>query len=94
MQKLQLKGAFMIFRFNIQFMQRKMRKQIAVMYSKADVLLNYWDKIIGNLLKSKGKTEKDMALIAKLSSVPLKIKISVLHEWVDRCRALYSIAFM
>lgn len=67
---------------------------------KEEILDNYWGKIVFQLmtqreLRAKTKDEEGMDMAAKLSNVDAykPVKYALLHEYVHRCKELYSVAF-
>ena len=73
-----------------------MQRQLALRFSKVDVLINYWDKIVG-ILTWKSKKYKDTKanqFLIKILKVPKKVRLAVLMKWIKKCRMLYSIAFL
>jgi hypothetical protein len=96
MLQLQTRGKFSTFRVQFSAIQLRLRQQMAVKYSKVDVLLNYWDKVVGSIIKDniKFKDKKAGNLAIKISSVPPQIKREVLKSYINRCKVRYNIAFM
>ena len=78
------------------FVQRKVRALFASREAKTEVLVNYWNKMVGQLQKKASLTkDKDMlALIGKICIVPAEVKRALLWAFVSRCRELHAIAFL
>lgn len=79
----------------IEFMQTRIRNQLAIRTSKVDVLHNFWDKMTGIILQ-KAITMRDevgQGLIRKMIMVPKEVRHAVLLHYVNKCRARHSIAF-
>ena len=64
-------------------------------YAKVDVLLNYWDKLLGHIQfkATKRKDEAASKLCQKFMLVPQHVKIHMLRKYIEHCRKTYAIAF-
>lgn len=81
---------------SIRFIQKRIKKQISLKYSKVDVLINFWDKILGNIIKDKikFKDKKADSLAIELTKIYKPVRDACLRAWIDRCKSVYNIAFM
>ena len=79
----------------IEFMQGRIRDQLAIRSSKVDVLHNYWDKMTGIILQKAITLRDDVGqgLIRKMIVVPREVRESVLLNYVNKCRKRHTIAF-
>ena len=79
----------------VEYMQRKLRDQLAVKGAKVEVLHNFWDKMTGNILQKAVsiRDEVGQGLIRKMIVVPRDVRDSVLRNFVGKCRARHTIAF-
>lgn len=77
------------------WMQIKIKDQLLTRLSKVDVLMNYWDKMLGQIQMkaSKTKDKKATALCRQIILVPKEVQYSILKKYVSACRLLYAIAF-
>lgn len=96
MNKQSLRGKFNEFIFGISFIQKRIKTQLSLKYSKVDVLINFWDKIIGCMIRDKAKFKDKKAdkLTVELTKVPKSIRDACLKKYTDHCKAVYNIAFM
>ena len=96
LQKFGSKYKFLEFTNSIRFIQKRIKKQMSLKYSKVDVLINFWDKILGSIIKDKikFKDKKADSLAIELTKIQKPIRDACLRCWIDRCKAVYNIAFM
>lgn len=96
MNKQSLRGKFIEYVAGISFIQKRIRKQLSLKYSKVDVLINYWDKILGSIIreKAKFKDKKAERLTVEFAKVPKNIRDACLKKYIDHCKSVYNIAFM
>lgn len=96
MSKQSVRGIFAEFIFGISFIQKRIRKQLSLKYSKVDVLINFWDKVIGCMIRDKAKFKDKKAdrLTVELSKVPKAVRDACLKKYIDHCKSVYNIAFM
>jgi len=81
---------------NITYMQRRIRDQFCARDAKAEILVNYWDKLFGQL-QTRASELKDKCgndLCRNLIVVPKEVRWAVLRAYVDRCQELHAIAFL
>ena len=80
----------------LNFIYKKMQRQILQKQGKVDVLLTYWDKMTGMLQQqaSKIKDKNTVNLLRKIIMVPLNVKTYVFHQYVIQCKLRHNIAFM
>ena len=83
---------------SISYIQVRMRRQFSTKYGKAEVLLNFWDKMVGVLQETasrcKEKDKKTLNLIKGVMIVPIGIKTTALEFYVKKCEELHAIAFL
>ena len=79
-----------------EMIQKKMRDWLAIKLSKVDVLINFWNKLVGRLYKTANdERDQNMAqLLRKIINVPEHIKKWVLTLYLYSCRELSQIAFL
>ena len=65
------------------------------MYSKVDVLINYWEKVIIHIQMnaSEKNDRKCNELCGLILLIPPEVQYEVLKKWVQGCRDLHAIAF-
>ena len=78
-------------------MQRRMRKQLAIRYSKIDVLESAWDQLLTSVMIKAAKRQDQAVLqllqdIAALQNKP--VRRHLLRRYLNKCRELHSIAFL
>lgn len=75
--------------------QRKNRDYLAVRFSKTEVLINYWDKMIGKLTLKADIYDDDLMrdILFKIVNIPKEVQLGVLTIFVQSCRDIYQIAF-
>jgi len=81
---------------NITYMQKRIRDQFLKKDAKAEILVNYWDKLFG-LLQIRASELNDKCgkdLCRNLIVVPKEVRWAVLRSYVDRCQELNAIAFL
>ena len=80
----------------IAYIQKKATAQTSTREAKVDILVNYWDKMIGQLQTraSELRDRKATALCGQIIIVSKCVQRAVLREWVDRCQELHAIAFL
>ena len=81
---------------NITYMQRRIRDQFFKKDAKTEILVNYWDKMFGQIqtraIELKDKVGNDLS--RGLILVPKEVRWAVLRQYVDRCQELHAIAFL
>lgn len=90
------KAKFIEYVQGISFIQKRIRKQLRIRYSKVDVLMIYWDKVIGTMIKEQSKFNDKRAeqLTVEFSRVPKAVRDACFKKYIDHCKAVYNIAFM
>lgn len=96
LQKCGSKDRFRLYINQIKFIQQRIRTQHSVKYSKVDVLIIYWDRLINNIIKDKIKfKDKKADIVAmELAKISRNIRDACLRAYIDRCKEVYNIAFM
>lgn len=92
-----IRSAGATFYERIVFMQRRMRKQLAIRYSKIDVLESAWDQVLTSIMKkaSKRKDQQVLKLMQEIAVLQNKpVRRQLLHLYLNKCRELHSIAFL
>jgi hypothetical protein len=81
---------------SLKLIVKRIKDKIATKDSKIEVLINYWDKMVGAIRTkaTKFKDETGDALIQKIILVPNEVRRAVLKHYCDRARQLHNIAFM
>jgi len=81
---------------SIEYMQDRIRDQLVKKDAKAEILMNYWDKMFGTLQTRASQLgdRQGNDLARKLILVPKEVRWTVLREYVDRCQELHAIAFL
>lgn len=69
--------------------------RIATKYAKVEVLLNYWDKLYGQMqLKATSTGDKQANEMLKgIALVPTSIKRKLFIFYIKKCRELHNVAF-
>lgn len=85
-----------VFYTRVVFMQKKIKSQIVIRDAKVEVLVQYWDKVFGQLQKkaSKSKDNATNKLCKKIILVNKVVQRHILMAFVNKCRELHSIAFL
>ena len=80
----------------VKFIKMKIRDSIVIKQEKVQVLLNYWNRITSNLQFRAYRLRDDngLAMVRHLMLVPLKVKLAMFREYIERCRLLHAIAFL
>lgn len=75
--------------------QKKIKSNLVTRYAKVEVLVNYWDKMIGQtqLRASRLKDKKTSDLCLKIILIPKQIQKAILKNYVTACRNVYAMAF-
>lgn len=77
------------------FMQKRIKEKLATKYSKIEVLINYWDKMIWHL-GIKAPEYGDVItkqLCRNIILIPKEVRYAVLKQYVSKCSEQHSIAF-
>ena len=103
--KLLLKNFIMVFEGNryfknklvkyidrLEFVQKRIRNQLAIRYSKVEMLIKYWDMLLSKMQKQ-AKRARDKEIIMAIFKVSPSIRWSLLLDYVNKCREIYQIAF-
>lgn len=94
--KNELRIKILIFYKRALLCQKRIKTQIITKFMKVEILLNYWDKIVGQLIVYAGKyRDKEAKKISRLLSlVQRDIRIEALKRYFVKCKELHMIAFM
>ena len=70
--------------------------RLKTLHSKVDMLINYWDKIVTQvLLEASRKGDLKMKNIINLIMlVPAEVRKACLRQYIAQCRKVHSIAFL
>ena len=79
----------------IQVLQHNLLNKLHVRFYKVDVLINYWDKLFGQITYRAQYLDDDkMQQIAfGIAQVPKEVRYEVLKAYVNKCREIYHIGF-
>jgi hypothetical protein len=79
----------------IMMLQFRIRDKIKIKFSKVDILINFWDKMIDELVhKSEKFGDNQMIdIINKIILVPQEVRIYVLRAYLKQCIMFYNLAF-
>ena len=94
--KREMKGKIMSLYKSIILIQRKVKKQLALRSAKVDVLMNYWDKMLGKVqyqVSKKGDYQAN-ELIKQFMMIPKQIVRAAFTQYINQCRAINAIAFL
>ena len=72
-----------------------MKNQLVCKFAKAEVLLTFWDKLIGELQFkcSRYRDHEGNTIMRQLMLVPLEIKTRLFVEYIKKCKMMHNIAF-
>jgi hypothetical protein len=86
---------FQVFRERVVWVQDKIRLQMLTRFSKVEVLINYWDKLLGQIqTKASAWNDKKVTqLCGQIVLVPAEVQYNILRKFVTACRVLYATAF-
>ena len=84
-----------LFYKSILYIQNRMKVQIQTKYAKVDVLLNYWDKLYGQMQLKATATGDTQAneMLAGIAMVPYSIKKKLFTFYIKKCKDLHNVAF-
>lgn len=93
---IKLKVQLTRYRNTVVYLQNKFRDKHLSKYQKVEVLLNYWDKLTGEIQIrcSKMKDQGANLLLRHLMMVPKDIKVKMMKIYIDKCREMHAIAFL
>ena len=76
-------------------MQTRIRQKLGTKFSKIEVLLTFWDKMVGYIHQQASdlKDEETINMMGQILLVPEDVKIEVLKVYLIKCMQLHSIAF-
>ena len=77
------------------YIQTKFKNHKFIIDGKVEVLVNFWDKMVGEMMNkcSKMRERSTMAVISKIMLVPKHVREYILNFFVKKCYYLYSIGF-
>jgi hypothetical protein len=75
--------------------QKRIRDVFACRFGKLEILINYWDKMLGILMtKSIHLRDNDFTnYLKKVFVVPDEVRRAALFFYINKCRELNHIAF-
>lgn len=93
-----MKVCFRNFYEKIVFMQKRMKDQLVIRYSKIDILHSAWDVVYAFIMR-KASSRKDQNVMKFLQKIAIldmtkRMKNECLIKYLNQCRRLHSIAFL
>ena len=81
---------------NMIFMQTRIKNKLETKFPKIEVLLTFWDKMVGIIQKQAFnlKDDETLKMIGLIIQVPMDVKKAVLKTYLIKCVQMYAIAFM
>ena len=78
------------------YIQRKFNIRKLIFNAKLEILMNSWDKLMGQLysIKTKIKDKKLLKIINQIPKIKLEIKKYALSEYLKSCHVYHYIAFL